>query len=106
MAGGAQLGGQARTFHLFLADVVYREPWFHSDGSLAHSRVGRRPRGPGKLEARAQRNGLYFYTSIKAPLAPQFIQGRDGNNNRHLLSTFCAKLLLHVSEAHAIGTEL
>lgn len=22
MAGGAQLGGQARTFHLFLADVV------------------------------------------------------------------------------------
>ena len=44
---------------------------------------------------------------IKAPLSPHFIQGRDGNANEHLLSTFCAwKLLLHFSQAHAISTEL
>ena len=44
---------------------------------------------------------------IKAPLTPHFIQGRDGNGNEHLLSTFCAwKLLIHFSEAHAISTEL
>lgn len=102
--GAQELGGwqevlslEARPGHsTFFLQTLYREPWFHSDGSLAHSRVGRRPRGPGKLEARAQRNGLYFYTSIKAPLVPQFIQGRDGNDNKHLLSTFCARqLLLH-----------
>lgn len=44
---------------------------------------------------------------VKAPLTPHFIQGRDGNGNEHLLSTFCAwKLLLHFSKAHAISTEL
>lgn len=65
---------------LFL-QPLHGEPWFHGDGSLARSRIGHRPRGPGTLEARAQGNGLCFYVFVKAPPIPHFIRGREDNGN-------------------------
>lgn len=95
--GGRRPGGRDRTFHLFLADLVQGVLVAQRWGVVQHLAWARRAGGAGGKSIMKWSLLLHVYI---APPIPRSVQGRDNNESRHLLSTFCAG---HPTPPHALA---